>query len=316
MPVDPQIQALLDAMEAMHRPALSEGTAAQGRTAFRELILAARTPGSALPVAAVEEIAVDGGAGSRSARVYRPEIDGPVPTVVFFHGGGFVIGDLDTHDGTARSLCRLVGAVVVSVDYRLAPEDRWPAAVDDCVAATRWAAAHVDSLGADPARLSVAGDSAGGNLAAVVTQVFRDESGPALAAQLLAYPATDMTGSFPSVAENAEGYFLTADDMAWFHEQYRPDEEPPYADPRFAPLAATSLAGLPPAVVVTAQFDPLRDEGQAYAERLRADGVQVRERCFDTMIHGFLSLGQVAAGAQTAVDETCAMFRELLAGGC
>ncbi len=314
MALDPQLKALLDAMEAMHRPALSDGTAAQGRAAFRELILGASTPESVVPVGSVEQLGVDGAAGELAARVYRPEDAGTgVPTVAFFHGGGFVIGDLDTHDNTARTLCREVSAVVVSVDYRLAPEHPWPAAVDDAVAAARWVAAHAGTLGGDAARVAVAGDSAGGNLAAVVAQVFRDEGGPALAGQLLAYPATDMTGRFPSVAENADGYFLTADDMAWFHRQYAPAGEAPYGDPRFAPLAAGSLVGLPPAVVVTAGFDPLRDEGQTYAERLRADGVEVRERCFDTLIHGFLSLGALSAGAQSAVDETCAMFREILA---
>jgi acetyl esterase len=313
MTLDPQIKALLDAMEAMDRPALSEGTAEQGRAAFRELLLASRSPESVVPVGAVEETTVDGGAGELAARVYRPERTGAAPTLVFFHGGGFVIGDLDTHDNTARTLCRNLGAVVLSVDYRLAPEHKWPAAVEDSVAATRWALAHVDSLGSDLSRVAVGGDSAGGNLAAVVAQVFRDDGGPALAAQLLAYPATDMTGRFPSVAENADGYFLTADDMAWFHRHYAPEGEAPYGDSRFAPLAASSLADLPPAIVVTAQFDPLRDEGQAYAERLRADGVEVRDRCFDTLIHGFLSLGPLSAGAQQAVDETCAMFAELLA---
>ncbi|MGN6128914.1 MAG: alpha/beta hydrolase, partial [Nocardioidaceae bacterium] len=244
------------------------------------------------------------------ARVYRPGTEGALPTVVLFHGGGWVIGDLDTHDNMARSICRDCEAVVISVDYRLAPEAPFPAAVEDAVAATRWAAEHLAELGGSDV-LAVAGDSAGGNLAAVVAQQLRDSSGPALAAQLLVYPATDVPGEYPSREENGEGYFLDVPTMEWFMEQYASEVES-LTDPRLSPLQAPSLEGLPPAVVVTAEYDPLRDEGAAYAKALSAAGVRVDYREFDGMIHGFIDMGPHSTAAHKAVDETCAMFSALL----
>jgi acetyl esterase len=310
MPVDPQIAGLLAFLAASGAPPMHEGTPAQAREAFRALAVGGRPAEAVVPVGSVEERTLPGPVGDLAARVYRPETDGALPTVVLFHGGGWVIGDLDTHDNMARSICRDCDAVVVSVDYRLAPEAPFPAAVEDAVAATRWAGEHLAELGGSET-LAVAGDSAGGNLAAVVAQQLRDSSGPALAAQLLVYPATDVLGDYPSRQENAEGYFLDVPAMEWFMRHYAAGHSD-LADPRLSPLQAPSLAGLPPAVVVTAEFDPLRDEGAAYATALSAAGVHVDYREFDGMIHGFIDMGPHSTAAQKAVDETCAMFAALL----
>jgi acetyl esterase len=232
---------------------------------------------------------------------------------VFLHGGGFVIGDLDTHDDQARLVSAEVGAVVVSVDYRLAPEHRWPAGLEDCVAATRWALAHVDELGGDPARVAVAGDSAGGNLSAAVALELRGEPGPQLAAQLLLYPATDFTeeSTHPSREENSKGYLLTEDDMRWFGDQYVP-EGADRRDPRLSVLHAGDLSGLPPAVVATAGYDPLRDEGEAYADALAAAGVRVVRHRYDNLIHGFFGFSAISPGAAAANRELCADLKALL----
>jgi acetyl esterase len=306
MPVDPQIAGLLELLAA--EPPMSAGTVAEARTAFRALTFDARQPEHVVPVASVEDRTIPGPAGDLPVRIYRPNGDGVVPTVVMFHGGGWVVGDLDTHDNTARALCRDCGAVVVSVDYRLAPEAPFPAAVEDALAATRWAAGN-DSLGGGP--LAVAGDSAGGNLAAVVCQQLR--SGPAIAAQLLIYPGVDVAGDYPSREENGVGYFLDTATMVWFLQQYATPGD--FADVRLSPLLDEDLTGMPPAVVVTAEFDPLRDEGEAYAARLEQAGVPVTLRRFDGMIHGFFDMGAWSAGAQEAVDETCRLFASALRTG-
>ncbi|MEI5671958.1 MULTISPECIES: alpha/beta hydrolase [unclassified Nocardioides] len=309
--LDPEIAGLLAFLAAAGTPPMSEGTPAQARQGFRTLAVDLRDPASVPDVASVVDTTVPGGAGDRPARVYRPA-EGPLPTVVLLHGGGWVIGDLDTHDVMARSIATLCDCVVVSVDYRLAPEHPFPAAVDDALAAARWAAAHLDELGGTD-RLGVAGDSAGGNLAAVVAQTLRDEGTP-LAAQLLVYPGTDFTADFPSRTENAEGYFLDQATMLWFAAQYVGDAAPEtLADPRLSPLHGR-LDGLAPAVVAVAQFDPLRDEGTAYAEALRGAGVQVELASFDGLIHGFVDMGRHSKAAQAAVEETCRLFRGLLHG--
>ncbi len=308
--LDPHLAGLLALMSSgtpMHLTSPEEA-----RRMFRTLTVDLRDPASVPDVAAVTETTVPGGAGELDARIYRPR-EGALPTVVFLHGGGWVIGDLDTHDLTARTIATLCDAVVVSVDYRLAPEHPHPAAVDDALAAARWAAEHADDegvLGGD-GTLAVAGDSAGGNLAAVAAQVLRDEGVP-LAGQLLIYPGTDMLADLPSRTENAEGYFLDQATMLWFAGHYLGDTPDP-AHPRLSPVNG-DLAGVAPAVVVTAQFDPLRDEGMAYAEALRAAGVPVRSKVFAGMIHGFVDMGRHSPAAQTAVEETCALFREVLHG--
>ncbi len=311
MPVDPAIQGLLSMLEAMQRPSLAAGTHEQARAAFRMLTVDMRAPDTVVPVRDTEDIEVPGPNGPLPARVYRPDDEGKVPTIVFMHGGGFVIGDIETHDNQCRMVCREVGAVVVSVAYRLAPEAPFPAGVEDAVAATRWIAEHIADFGGDPDRLAIAGDSAGGNLAAVVAQVLRDEGGPRLAAQLLVYPSTDFAGDYPSRAENAEGYFLTLADMEWFANHYV-GEASDLADRRLSPLLAEDLAGLPPAVVVTAEYDPLRDEGEAYAHALEREGVPVTLRRYDGLIHGFFDLGALSPAAADAVRDTCAELRRLL----
>ena len=310
MPLDPQIAGLLAMLESAGTPPISQGTPQAARDGFRMLTVGLRDPATLPQVRSVDDVALPGGI---PARVYRPDSDGPVPTVVFLHGGGFVIGDLDTHDDQARLVAHEVGAVVVSVDYRLAPEHRWPAGLEDCVAATRWALAHVDELGGDPARVAVAGDSAGGNLSAAVALELRGEDGPGLAAQLLLYPATDFTetATHPSREENSKGFLLTEDDMRWFGDQYVP-EGADRADPRLSVLQAADLSGLPPAVVATAEYDPLRDEGEAYAAALEAAGVTVVKHRYDGLIHGFFGFSALSAAAATANRELCADLKALL----
>ncbi len=311
MPVDPPIQGMLAMLEAMQRPSLGSGTPEEARRGFRMLTVDLRPAHTVVPVASTEDIEVPGAAGPLPARIYRPEAEGELPTIVFFHGGGFVIGDVDTHDNQCRVLCREAEAVVLSVGYRLAPEHPFPAAPEDCFAATRWAAEHVAELGGDAGRIAVAGDSAGGNLAAVTALMARDAGGPALAAQLLIYPGTDFEGGYPSETENAEGFFLTRADMEWFREQYLAGADP--TDPLLSPVHCPDLAGLPPAVVITAEFDPLRDQGDAYARALEEAGVHVIARSYGGLIHGFFDLGALSPAAAEATDEVCADVRGLLA---
>jgi acetyl esterase len=306
LPVDPEIAGLLELLAAGGQP-MHQMSPQQARDYFVALTAGGRQPEHVVPVKSVEDVSVAGGAGDLQARVYRPDASGPLPTVVLFHGGGWVIGDLDTHDNMARVIARDAQAVVLSVAYRLAPEAPYPAAVDDALAATRWAQEHLDELGGDP-RLAVAGDSAGGNLAAVVAQEMRGE----LAAQLLVYPSTDVVGDHPSRTENGTGYFLETPTMEWFFTQYAGHVTE--MDPRLSPLMSTDLSGLPPAVVVTAGYDPLRDEGEAYAAALAAAGVRVEQRRFDTMIHGFFEMAPASAGARAAVAQTCALLGEVLHG--
>ena len=282
MPVDPQIQALLDMRAQL--PPLHTLSVADAR-----LQMAARDiPGLRKPeIGSVVSRAMPGPDGPLPLRIYTPRGEGPFPLMVFFHGSGFVVCSLDTHDGMCRNLCAGANCVVVSVDYRLAPEHKFPAAPDDCLAATRWVGQNASSLRGDVARIMVAGDSAGGNLAAVVALRVRDEGGPKLIGQMLIYPVTDyfQPGS-PSMTENGEGYGLTRDGMIWFWNHYvrSPGDA---VHPHASPLRAATLAGLPPALVVTAQYDPLRDEGEAYAEALRKVGVQVEMKRWDGMNHGF-----------------------------
>jgi acetyl esterase len=222
-----------------------------------------------------------------------------------------VIGSLETHDGSCRELANRVGCVVVSVDYRLAPEHRYPAAAEDCFAATNWVAENAAALGVDPKRIAIGGDSAGGNLAAAVALMARDRSGPALRHQLLIYPVTDADFTCASYRENAEGYLLTTKAMEWFWGHYVPDavlRKEAYA----APLQAKDLAGLPPAFVITAEYDPLRDEGEAYAKRLQQAGVRTTLRRYDGAIHGFFAMGLLAEVARTAVADAVAALRSAL----
>ncbi len=311
MPVDQHIAALLAMAQSSGLPPLYEGAPDGGRAQFLAMTTGLRSPEHVVPVAATEDITVPGADGDLRARVYRPEGEGPFPTVAFFHGGGWVIGDLETHDNMARYVCRNSEAVVVSVDYRLAPEHPFPAAADDALASARWIAANLDRFGGDD-RLGVAGDSAGGNLAAVVSQVLHSE-GTRLTAQLLVYPAVDAEGEYPSRVENARGYFLEKPTMDWFYGHYAGAWDDA-KDPRLSPLHSPDLSGQPPTVLVTAEFDPLRDEGEAYAEALRAAGVHVECTRYDGLIHGFFDMGGISPAAKAAVEETCGKFRTLLHG--
>ena len=313
MPLDPHLAGVLQMMAAAGRKPTAEGTPAEGRAGYLALTVGTRKPEEVVPVAQVHDTTVDGAAGPLKARVYRPEGQGPFPTVAYFHGGGWVIGDLDTHDNMCRDLCRGAQAVVVAVDYRLAPEHPFPAAVDDAVAAARWVVAHARELGGN-ATVGVAGDSAGGNLAAVVAQQLRD-AGTALAAQFLIYPAVDHPqAAYASLAQNAKGYFLETATMAWFYGHYAGTVADPL-DPRLAPLRHRDLTRLPPAVVVTAEFDPLRDSGLAYAEALRAAGNPVDHLAGPGMVHGFYDMGRWSPAAQAQVQQGIRRFGERLRGG-
>jgi len=309
MPLDPQAKAVLDRLASMGGQQLHEMSVAQARELILGMVALAGEPES---VARIENRTVPGSAGQIPVRIYTPVGTAPFPVLVYFHGGGWVIGNLDTHDGICRSLANRVGCLVVSVDYRLAPEHRFPAAPEDCYAATRWLAEHAGSLGGDKGRIAVGGDSAGGNLAAVVALMARDRGGPKLAFQLLVYPATDTDFETRSYRENSEGYFLSRADMVWFWNHYAPRDEDrrnPYA----APLRAASLRGLPPALVITAEFDPLCDDGNAYAARLREDGVPVRLSQQDGLIHGFFQMGAVIDRGRASVDEGSRALKDAFA---
>ena len=309
MPLDPQAKAILDQFASMGGPQLHEMSVAQARELILGMVALAGEPES---IARIENRTVPGPAGEIPIRIYAPVGTAPFPVLVYFHGGGWVIGNLDTHDGICRSLANRVGCLVVSVDYRLAPEHTFPAAPEDCYAATRWLAEHAGSLGGDKGRIAVGGDSAGGNLAAVVALMARDRGGPKLAFQLLVYPATDTDFETRSYRENSEGYFLARADMVWFWNHYAPRDEDrrnPYA----SPLRAASLRGLPPALVITAEFDPLCDDGNAYAARLREDGVPVRLSRQDGLIHGFFQMGAVIDRGRASVDEAARALKDAFA---
>ena len=311
MPIDPQAQAFLDQLNALGAQPLSSMPVADARKAMDALASLRVDPA---PVRSAVDRRVPGPAGEVPVRIYTPNAPAPLPLLVYFHGGGWVLGGLDTHDGTCRELANGTGCVVVSVDYRLAPEHKFPAAAEDCYAVTQWAAAHAAELGADAKRLAVGGDSAGGNLAAVVAQIARDRGGPPIVFQLLIYPVIAAAFDTPSYRDNAEGYLLTAGDMRWFWNHYlasSADAANPYA----APLSARTLAGLPPALVITAEFDPLRDEGELYAHRLEEAGVPARLTRYDGMIHGFFGMGHMMDKAKAAVQESCANLRQVFSRG-
>ena len=254
---------------------------------------------------------IPGPAGEIPVRVYR-RLGGPAepPSIVYLHGGGWVVGDLDSHDGSCRLLADVTGCVVVAVDYRLAPEHPFPAAVEDSLAAYRWVQEHHAELGTEAGRVGVMGDSAGGNLAAVVAQVTRTGEVPAPVAQCLVYPGTDAHLDAPSHKLFGEGFFLTREGMEWFRAHYLPDPDD-WDSPLASPLLEPDLSGVAPAVVVTAGFDPLRDEGRAYADRLAEAGVSVRYRCYDDMVHGFFGMGVLPEGMAIAT-EVCAAMGDLM----
>jgi acetyl esterase len=305
MPLDPQAQAVLDALNAGADLDVTALSPVQMRAVFDTMVL----PGDGTPVAEVQDRGVPGPDGEIPVRVYTPEGRGPHPALVYFHGGGFVIGGLETHDGTCRDLAAGAGCVVVSVDYRLAPEHPFPAAPEDCHAVTRWVAEHAGEIDVDASRIAVGGDSAGGNLAAVVSLLCRDRGGPALVHQLLVYPVTDHAFDTESYESNAEGYMLSRDLMRgfWGHYLTRPEQG---EDALASPLRAKDLTGVAPATLITAEFDPLRDEGEAYAQRLIAAGVPTRLTRYDGVFHGFFAMGSVIDKGRAAVAQAISALRE------
>ena len=305
MPVHPQAQAMIDRTLALNLPPASQMTIKQLRDNARERSAAL----SRDDVASVREYRVPSVNGDVLVRVFTPTGTAPMPALVYFHGGGWVTGDVDTHEGICRTLANAAGCVVASVDYRCAPEFTFPTAADDAYAATAWVAREAVALGVDAGRVAVCGDSAGGNLAAVVALMARDRGGPRLTFQALVYPVTDCDFDTVSYRENADGYLLTRDSMRWYWDQYAPgafDRTNPYA----APMRAASLAGLPPALVITAEYDPLRDEGEAYATRLAAAGVPVSHTRYPGMIHAFFRFTDSIDAARAAVAEVVAALHK------
>jgi acetyl esterase len=296
--LDPNVRTLLEWIASLDLPPLETLSAAEARARVSEN----RAPltGTMEALRSVENLRIPGPSGEIPIRVYTPEEGGNGVGVVYFHGGGWVVCDLDTHDVPCSGIAHRSGAVVVSIDYRRAPEHKFPAAVDDSYAALLWVAANTSRLGIDPNKICVCGDSAGGNLATVSAIKSRDENGPKLAFQALVYPVTDLssfeTGSYD---EFAEDHYLTRSLMEWFRNHYLADPGDA-RNPHASPLLARDLGGLPPALVITAECDPLRDEGEAYAKRLRDAGVEVTLKRYDGMIHPFFSLAGALAQAGEA----------------
>ena len=303
MALDPQAQLVLDQIAALGLPPNHTLTPEEARA---NALARPRAVGP--DVAKVEDRTIPNSGAQVPVRIYTPEGTGPFPVLGWFHGGGWVLGNLDSADATARHLTVEAGCVVVSVDYRLAPEAKFPLPFDDCYAATEWIAQNAASIGADPNRIAVGGDSAGGNLAAAVALKARDEGGPSLAFQLLVYPVTARDFNTGSYRQNADGYLLTTDGMKWFWDHYLGNDADA-SDPYAAPAAAKDLSGLPPALVITAEFDPLRDEGEAYAQRLKAAGVATTATRYDGMIHGFFGMPAVMDKAKLAISEASASLR-------
>ncbi|MCX7892840.1 MAG: alpha/beta hydrolase [Burkholderiales bacterium] len=313
--LDRQAAAVLERIRLAGLPPYRELGPQAGRALYRKSRAALAPPPP--EVALADDFEIPGPAGRIAIRHYRGHGTTPsesLPALVYFHGGGHTIGDLDTHDVVCREFANAGRCAVVSVDYRLAPEHRFPAAFDDAVAAVRWVATEGAKLGIDRARVAVGGDSAGGNLAAAAAIAARDAGGPPLAMQVLVYPTVDMAYETPSSYEYGEGYLLTRDTILWFRANYLRGEHD-VGDWRASPARAPSLARLPPACVITAGFDPLLDEGRAYAERLHAEGVPTVYECFEGQIHGFITMGAVIAAAHHAIYRACQFMRVAWGGG-
>jgi len=313
----PDARALLDLIEERGLPAMHTLTPVDARAFYRDRRFF--TQPAAPEVGGVIDTRCEGPHGAIPLRIYRPLGAGAsparastLPALVYYHGGGWTIGDLDTHDVLCRELCNAGGTVVVAVDYRMGPEHRFPAAVDDCIAATSWVHRQASELGIDPTRLAVGGDSAGGNLAAVVSIAARDAGTLPIAYQLLIYPATDMRRGHPSHTENGRGYLLTSETIGYYHDHYIADPAHDL-DWRASPLLHPDLSRLPPALVLTAGFDPLRDEGFDYANRLVAAGNRATYVCFERQIHGFITMGKVIDEANAAVTLCAGELARVLA---
>ena len=305
MPLDPQARLMIERTQALNLPPVGQLTPAQARASVLER--SAALPRE--PVASVQDHQIPVAGGAIRVRVFTPHVAAPRPALVYFHGGGWVTGDVETHEGICRTLANAAGCVVASVDYRCAPEFTYPTAAEDAFAATRWVVEQAPQLGVDARRLAVCGDSAGGNLAAAAALMARDRGGPALALQVLVYPITDCDFERPSYKQNAEGYMLTAESMRFYWDQYVPnaaDRTQPYV----SPMRAASHANLAPALVITAEYDPLRDEGEAYAQVLAAAGVPVTQSRYPGMIHAFFRFTNSVDAARAAVTEVVAALRK------
>jgi acetyl esterase len=299
------VQTLLDQMAALNAPPIHTLTPELVRIGIKmQLANATEEPES---VAQVVNRTIPGPAGEIPIKIYTPAGSGPFPALVFFHGGGWVICDLDTHDSLCRSLCNGADCIVVSLDYCLAPEHKFPAAPEDCYAATQWVAGHAAEINAKPGKIAI-----GGNLTAVVAQMVRDQGGPRLALQLLIYPATDFTFDGPSIHENGQDYFLNIDDMNWFTSYYL-NSDADKKNPLASPMQSDNLRGLPTALVITGEYDPLRDEGEAYGKRLKEAGVPVTISRYNGVIHGFLSLEPLTDKGKQAREECAQALRAAFA---
>jgi acetyl esterase len=308
MTLDPQCQAVLDAAARAEGGSVFDArTPEEARRKYDAStpVFAPTTP----ELASVVDRDVPGPDGPLPVRLYRPKTgEAPLPMLVYFHGGGWIFGNLDSHDAMCRIIAHQAGCLVMAVHYRLAPEHRFPAGLMDCLAATQWMAANAAALGGDAARLAVGGDSAGGNLAAVVSQMARDSGDPAIVFQWLIYPATDFTAETESLRANADGYLLTRAAIEWTKERYLANSGQA-ADPLASPGLAGDFSRLPPALVQTAEYDPLRDEGRAYAEALSAAGVAAEYICYEGMVHGFMRMGAIVDRAGVALSDGARALR-------
>jgi acetyl esterase len=308
-PLHPQTQALVDAMARMNLVAPDKLSVEQAREQFRRSRVPFVAP--AEEVGAAKDATIPGPGDGLRIRAYRPRgsrSDELLPALVYFHGGGWVFGDLDSHDPLCRELCNLARCAVIAVDYRLAPENRFPAAVEDAISAIRHVAERATDLGIDGARLAAGGDSAGGNLAAVAALTFRDQGGPQLKLQVLIYPVTDFSMEAPSYTRIANGFTFSKERMSYFRGLYLRGPEDA-ANWRASPLKAQDLSRLPPALLIAAGHDPLVDEGKAYADRLAAAGVPVTYTCYDGMVHGFVSMAGAIEAGHTAIAEAAAALK-------
>lgn len=304
--LDYKVAVLLKVLEAtVGDGSFSEVSPAELRELYNQ-----RPKREGVALQSVEDRSIPGPRGQIPIRIYTAEGTGKRPLIVYYHGGGWVVGNIETHDDVARYLAKAAGGTVVSIDYRLAPENPFPAAVDDAYAALQWVSENAESLGGDPSRITVAGDSAGGNISAVVSLRARDRNGPSIQCQALIYPVTDISSLNTESYNNfATGYFLTKEGMEWFRTQYLPKPED-RVDPYASPLLTRDYGNLPPAIVITAEFDPLRDEGEAYAEKLREAGVPVEVVRYDGMIHGFVSFLGILNQAAEALDLIAARVKQ------
>lgn len=310
MPLDPQMQALYDRRAQQQVRPLYTMTLAEARAADLAAIQA--DAGTPEPVAEVHEEQFAGPDGPLPVRVYRPAGEGPLPVLVYFFGGGWTLGSLDTGDAICRSLANAAGCLTIAVGYRLAPENPFPAAPQDCFAGVQWAAEHAARFGGDPSRLAVGGDSAGGNLAAAVSLMARDAGGPGLLAQLLVYPNTDCLADTPSRRENTDPLLFNDKSVQWYWDNYLTDPDDGH-HPLASPLRAPDHSGLPPALVLTAEYDPLRDEGEAYAARLRESGVPAETVRYPGVAHGFFAMAGSLDAGRAAIEHAANYLRTSLA---